>query len=69
VALQLRMPGTTREDGTCPTPYGDVARGGLVKHGCPITDLEAVPQLQHVLKGELFVRLPHALPARLAPKE
>ncbi|MFI6564085.1 hypothetical protein [Streptomyces sp. NPDC050534] len=69
MALQLRMPGTTREGGTYPTLHEDIASGDLLVPGHTVTDREDVAQLQHVLNGELFVRVPRALPARLTPKE
>ena len=39
------------------------------REGPTVTGSEDLTQLQHVLNDELFVRVPRALPARLAPKE
>lgn len=69
MALQLRMLGTTSEDGKCPTLYEDVATGDIVVQGYTVTDPEDIAQLQHVLDGESFVRIPRDLLTRFAPKE
>ncbi|MFE2684027.1 hypothetical protein [Streptomyces mirabilis] len=69
MALQLRMLGTTSEDGKCPTLYEDVATGDIVVQGYTVTDPEDIAQVQHVLDGESFVRIPRDLLTRFAPKE
>lgn len=69
MALQLRMLGTTSEDGKCPTLYEDTATGDIVVQGYTVTDPEDIAQLQHVLDGESFVRVPRALLTQYAPKE
>ncbi|MER5472529.1 hypothetical protein [Streptomyces sp. NPDC002685] len=69
MALQLRMLGTTSDDGKCPTLYEDVATGDIVVQGYTVTDPEDLAQVQNVLDGESFVRIPRALLTRFAPKE
>ncbi|MBZ3907329.1 hypothetical protein [Streptomyces griseiscabiei] len=69
MALQLRMLGTTSEDGKCPTLYEDTETGDIVVQGYIVTDPEDVAQLQNVLEGESFVRVPRELLTRFAPKE
>ncbi|MCT9010014.1 hypothetical protein [Streptomyces rhizosphaerihabitans] len=69
MALQLRMLGTTSDDGKCPTLYEDVASGDIVVQGYTVTDPEDVAQLANVLEGESFVRIPRELLTRFAPKE
>jgi hypothetical protein len=69
MALQLRMLGTTSDDGKCPTLYEDVATGDIVVQGYTVTDPEDIAQLANVLDGESFVRIPRALLTRFAPKE
>jgi hypothetical protein len=69
MALQLRMLGTTSDDGKCPTLYEDVATGDIVVQGYTVTDPKDVAQLKNVLEGESFVRVPRELLTRFAPKE
>ncbi|MEW1831118.1 hypothetical protein [Streptomyces sp. NPDC088196] len=69
MALQLRLLGTTSDDGKCPTLYEDLATGDIVVQGYTVTDAEDVAQLQNVLDGESFVRIPRELLTRFAPKE
>lgn len=69
MALQLRMLGTTSDDGKCPTLYEDVATGDIVVQGYTVTDPEDLAQVQNVLDGESFVRIPRALLTRFSPKE
>ncbi|WP_405671442.1 hypothetical protein [Streptomyces sp. NBC_01530] len=69
MALQLRLLGTTSEEGKCPTLYEDVATGDIVVQGYTVTDPGDVAQLQNVLAGESFVRIPRELLTRFAPKE
>lgn len=69
MALQLRMLGTTSDDGKCPTLYEDVATGDIVVQGYTVTDPEDVAQLKNVLDGESFVRVPRELLTRFAPTE
>lgn len=69
MAMQLRMLGTTSEDGKCPTLYEDVATGDIVVQGYTVTDPEDVAQLQNILAGESFVRVPRELLTRFAPTE
>lgn len=69
MALQLRLLGTTSEEGKCPTLYEDLASGDIVVQGYTVTDAEDVAQLQNVLAGESFVRIPRELLTRFAPKE
>ncbi|MEU7048059.1 hypothetical protein AB0A67_06545 [Streptomyces eurythermus] len=65
--MQLRMLGTTSEDGKCPTLYEDVVTGDIVVQGYTVTDPEDIAQLQHVLVGESSVRIPRDLLTRFAP--
>lgn len=69
MALQLRMLGTTSDDGKCPTLYEDTATGDIVVQGYTVTDPEDIAQLANVLEGESFVRVPRELLTRFAPKE
>ncbi|MFI6404902.1 hypothetical protein [Streptomyces sp. NPDC050548] len=69
MALQLRLLGTTSDEGKCPTLYEDLASGDIVVQGYTVTDAEDVAQLQNVLDGESFVRIPRELLIRFAPKE
>ncbi|WP_416961760.1 hypothetical protein [Streptomyces sp. Agncl-13] len=69
MALQIRLLGTTSEEGKCPTLYEDLASGDIVVQGYTVTDAEDVAQLQNVLDGESFVRIPRELLTRFAPKE
>ncbi|MGW6917239.1 hypothetical protein ACWGB8_25910 [Kitasatospora sp. NPDC054939] len=65
--MQLRMLGTTSEDGKCPTLY-ETDEGDIVVQGYRLTDPEALAQLQNVLPGETFVVVPRDLLARFAPR-
>ncbi|MFJ9822289.1 hypothetical protein ACIRU3_45135 [Streptomyces sp. NPDC101151] len=67
--MELRMLGTTSEDGKCPTLYEDVATGDIVVQGYTVTDPQDIAQLQNVLEGESFVRIPRELLTRFAPTE
>ena len=69
MALQLRLLGTTSDEGKCPTLYEDLTSGDIVVQGYTVTDPEDVAQLQNVLDGESFVRIPRELLTRFAPKE
>ncbi|GHE83514.1 hypothetical protein GCM10018785_59340 [Streptomyces longispororuber] len=69
MALQLRMLGTTSDDGKCPTLYEDMATGDIVVQGYTVTDPEDLAQVQNVLEGESFVRVPRALLTRFSPEE
>lgn len=69
MALQLRMLGTTSDDGKCPTLYEDVSTGDIVVQGYVVADPDDIAQLQNVLDGESFVRVPRDLLTRFAPKE
>ncbi|MFK0154634.1 hypothetical protein ACIQVK_21485 [Streptomyces sp. NPDC090493] len=67
--MELRMLGTTSDDGKCPTLYEDTATGDIVVQGYTVTDSEDIAQLANVLNGESFVRIPRELLTRFAPKE
>ena len=69
MARRLRMLGTTSDDGKCPTLYEDAASGDIVVQGYTVTDPDDLAQLQNVLDGESFVRIPRELLTRFAPKE
>jgi len=68
MARQLRMLGTTSEDGKCPTVY-ETDRGEIVVQGYTVTDPEEVAQLKDPLDGESAVIVPRELLTRYAPKE
>ncbi|WP_329176736.1 hypothetical protein [Streptomyces sp. NBC_01477] len=65
----LRMIGTTSEDGNCPTLYEDVDSGDIVVQGYALTEPDDLAQLRDVLDGESFVVVPRELITRFAPKE
>ncbi|WP_019548151.1 hypothetical protein [Streptomyces sulphureus] len=69
MARQLRMIGTSSEDGKCPTLYEDVTTGDIVVQGYTMTDPTDVGQLANVLNGESAVVVPRELLTRFAPKE
>ncbi|MGP3977393.1 hypothetical protein ACTWQF_25960 [Streptomyces sp. 8N114] len=69
MARQLRMIGTTSDDGKCPTVYEDTGTGDIVIQGYTVTDPEELAQLSHVLDGESAVVVPRELLTRYAPKE
>lgn len=67
--MRLRMLGTTSDDGKCPTLYEDLDSGEIVVQGYTVTDPEDLAQLQNVLDGESFVRVPRDLLTRFGPTE
>lgn len=67
--MRLRMLGTTSDDGKCPTLYEDLDSGEIVVQGYTVTDPEDLAQLQNVLAGESFVRVPRELLTRFGPTE
>ncbi|MEW2272169.1 hypothetical protein ACFY2H_32425 [Streptomyces griseofuscus] len=67
--MQLRMLGTTSDDGKCPTLYEDATTGDIVVQGYTVSAPEDVAQIQNVLPGESFVRIPRELLTRFAPTE
>lgn len=67
--MRLRMLGTTSDDGKCPTLYEDLDTGEIVVQGYTVTDPEDLAQLQNVLDGESFVRVPRDLLTRFGPTE
>lgn len=67
--MRLRMLGTTSDDGKCPTLYEDLDSGEIVVQGYTVTDPEDLAQLQNVLDGESFVRIPRELLTRFGPTE
>ncbi|MCS0602544.1 hypothetical protein NX794_15175 [Streptomyces sp. LP11] len=69
MAMNLRMLGTTSDDGKCPTLYEDTVSGDIVVQGYTVNDPEEIAQLQNVLDGESFVRIPRDLLTRFAPTE
>ena len=67
--MRLRMLGTTSDDGKCPTLYEDLDSGEIVVQGYTVTDPEDLAQLQNILDGESFVRIPRELLTRFGPTE
>lgn len=67
--MRLRMLGTTSDDGKCPTLYEDLDSGEIVVQGYTVTDPEDLAQLQNILDGESFVRVPRELLTRFGPTE
>ncbi|SFY34039.1 hypothetical protein OH786_18080 [Streptomyces atratus] len=69
MARQLRMLGTTSEEGKCPTLYEDTQTGDIIVQGYTVDDPEDIAQLANILDGESFVVVPRDLLTRFGPKE
>ncbi|WP_301126970.1 hypothetical protein [Streptomyces cacaoi] len=69
MARQLRLIGTSSEDGKCPTLYEDMDTGDIVVQGYTMTDPADLGRLANVLDGESAVVVPRELLTRFAPKE
>ncbi|MET9497686.1 hypothetical protein [Streptomyces sp. NPDC006552] len=65
---QLRMLGTTSDDGKCPTLYEDLDTGDVLVQG-PEASAEDIAQMTNPLSGETLVVIPRELLTRFAPKE
>ncbi|MFJ9821859.1 DUF6879 family protein [Streptomyces sp. NPDC101151] len=69
MARRLRFTGTDSKNGSCPALHEDTGSGEIIVQGTPLTDPDALAQLQHFGPGDAAVVVPRELLVNHAPKE